>query len=505
MLTIQGMTIIREATISTHSQESAMREFTNCPGWTTMRSCSVLSTIILCILFTGALERGPSTGPLLCSAMSTSFPPGPLRGKQQSHQQQQQQEANRPPVSVAKPPPPCPFFVIERLGESVMSYNDDADGNPHAVLQAMSQLCKASLGKNGCSNTEMFSAIDPASFKQRLEECADANEMYVAYEMRAVSSPGMPPPEHNLFVRAKGPSRARQHPQQYNPLRDEEVATSPPLVGVFMDMDAPLPRSHQRPLQRFDPSQQRRTVPPPQRLPERIPPLHYDFYDDKERVYYAKGDLVGVAEISHQPYSLGHFDLEGRATVEEANRRPVVNHLVVAERARTSGIGTRLLEACEKHILEFWRMDELTVEVTDGTADNEAGDDSGGALKFLLNREFDIIFSDYTYDSSNHGTNRRVLRKFFGPMARTLKQQQEQKKRENQSVESFGAAPNTRQRPPRTTGTIVDVSFTDDEEISYSFEDSTKHVQQAYTSSSPEAYSQASVRCDPIGLKKGIF
>jgi GNAT superfamily N-acetyltransferase len=386
----------------------------------------------------------------------------------------------------------------------MMSFADDEDGNAHSTLRAMNRLCMEALDKNPCS--DKADTIDPQSFRRRLEECADSNEVYVAYEMKAISPPGMPPPERNLFVRAKRSSSSP--PSRRDPFHHGDGgAPSPPHfhIGGFMEIDVyadPTPR--QRSLQRFDPPQQRRPDQSKNRVPHQSPPPQYDFFDSEERIYYAKGDLVGLAEISHQPYSLTQFGLGAGATTDDVNCRPVVNHLVVAERARTSGIGSRLLQACEKHILEFWRMDELTVEVYE----NDGGDvDKGGALSFFLNRDFDVIFSDYTYDSSNHGTNRRVLRKFFGPMAYSLKQKQEQQKREQLRMQTSGATSRNRQSPLRNTGTIVDVSFSDDKETTYSNEGSTEFEQEVIvpTTMAPSSRNQVSVRCDPVGLHNRIF
>lgn len=482
-----------------------MARKTNCVG-----SCSFMNTVMMCLLLTSIpAERGSRVGPglITCSALSTRYHPVPPRGQEQVWKQQRQQSESESepigPVSGSKPPRPCPFYVVERVRERMMSFADDVDGNPHATLRAMNQLCMEGFGKNVCS--EKAVTFEPSSFRRRLEECADSNEVYVAYEMKAISPPGMPPPERNLFVR----STRSPHASRRDPFRDEREmgAPSPPLfhIGGFMDMDLDADRiRNRRPRQRFDPRQQ------PQ---QSNPPPHYDFYDSEKRIYYAKGDLVGLAEVSHQPYSLTLFDLGERGTAGDASYRPVVNHLVVAERARNSGIGSRLLEACEKHVLEFWRMDELTVEVYDDDHDDEGdvnhADMGGYALGFFLKRGFDVIYSDYTYDSNNHGTNRRVLRKFFGPMAHSLKQKQEQQKREQLRGQTFGGTPGSRQGRQRNTGTIVDVSFTDDEEVTHSAgEGPAAWDEEDYitpTTMSPSSNSQGSIRCDPVGLHNGIF
>jgi GNAT superfamily N-acetyltransferase len=490
----------------------------------TLGSSSFMSTTVLYLLLTSFLTEKRShggSGLALCSALSTSYRPGPHLGQEQVWTQLRQQPEPGPtaPVSGCKTPRPCPFYVVERVRESMMSFADDLDGNPHATLRAMNQLCMEGYGKNICS--EKAAVFEPGSFRQRLEECADSNEVYVAYEMKAISPPGMPPPERTLFVRStpspslSSPASRRDQSRDKNEMR----VPSPPhfQMGGLMDMDMHTdPTSSQRQRQRVDPvqQQQQRRQQQERRIPQQgNPPSNYDFYDSEKRMYYSKGELVGLAEVSHQPYSLTKFGLGERGTSDDANCRPVVNHLVVADRARTSGIGSRLLEACEKHILEFWRMDELTLEVYDDDCvidgDVTNADMGGDALNFFLKRDFDVIYSDYTYDSNNHGTYRRVLRKFFGPMAHSLKQKQEQKKREQLRGQSFGGTPGSRQGSQRNTGTIVDVSFTDDREVSYSAGEEPKEWDEedyiTPTTMSPSTNNQGSIRCNPIGLHNGIF
>jgi GNAT superfamily N-acetyltransferase len=58
---------------------------------------------------------------------------------------------------------------------------------------------------------------------------------------------------------------------------------------------------------------------------------------------------------------------------DEPASRPVLRNLVVAEHAQNSGIGTRLVEACERHVQSHWQMKELVVEVDDLWGDQNEG------------------------------------------------------------------------------------------------------------------------------------
>ncbi|KAG7350709.1 acetyltransferase GNAT domain containing protein [Nitzschia inconspicua] len=94
---------------------------------------------------------------------------------------------------------------------------------------------------------------------------------------------------------------------------------------------------------------------------------------EKEAPMWVKGNLVGFVEVVHVPYSLGDLDDPDMLTAGMKPHRAVLRNLVVAKHARNSGIGTRLLEACERHVQNHWQMNELVAEVDDLWSESNNG------------------------------------------------------------------------------------------------------------------------------------
>jgi ribosomal protein S18 acetylase RimI-like enzyme len=91
----------------------------------------------------------------------------------------------------------------------------------------------------------------------------------------------------------------------------------------------------------------------------------HDKSDAPTTALWVKGNMVGFVEIVYSPYSLGDLDGPDMLNAGMKPYRPVLRNLVVDENARNSGIGSRLLEACERHVQIHWQMKELVVEVDD--------------------------------------------------------------------------------------------------------------------------------------------
>ena len=68
-----------------------------------------------------------------------------------------------------------------------------------------------------------------------------------------------------------------------------------------------------------------------------------------------------------------------------SNTRPVLTNLAVLKRFRGCGIGSKLLEACEEHVVRDWNMNEIVLEVEDYN-------DSG--LSFYKRKGYTVLFSD---------------------------------------------------------------------------------------------------------------
>jgi ribosomal protein S18 acetylase RimI-like enzyme len=128
---------------------------------------------------------------------------------------------------------------------------------------------------------------------------------------------------------------------------------------------------------------------------------------DAATTMWVKGNIVGFVEIVYTPYSLGDLDDPDMQMAGMKPHRPVLRNLMVAEHARNSGIGTRLLEACERHVQTHWQMKELVVEVddlqSDSTNQGEEQDQQlvcedtplrSSAVEFFRRKGYDVVLSD---------------------------------------------------------------------------------------------------------------
>jgi ribosomal protein S18 acetylase RimI-like enzyme len=93
---------------------------------------------------------------------------------------------------------------------------------------------------------------------------------------------------------------------------------------------------------------------------------------------FVRGRILGFTEITQRPYGLGGVD-------DATPNRAVLTNLAVSPIARKSGIGSKLLKACEDHVVRKWDMKEIVLEVEDY---------NGNALEFYSKRGYQIMFSD---------------------------------------------------------------------------------------------------------------
>jgi ribosomal protein S18 acetylase RimI-like enzyme len=108
--------------------------------------------------------------------------------------------------------------------------------------------------------------------------------------------------------------------------------------------------------------------------------------DGKGDADYVRGDLLGFVEITQRSYNLGPDD--------ETDERPFLTNLAVSNKARQSGIGSQLMEACERHVVDVWNMKDVALEVDY---------DNSNALAFYSKRGYQHIFSSSAcqrYDAS---------------------------------------------------------------------------------------------------------
>ena len=105
---------------------------------------------------------------------------------------------------------------------------------------------------------------------------------------------------------------------------------------------------------------------------------------------FVKGDLLGFVEITQRAYGLGDaVASEDNDNDDDDNNltimRPILTNLAVRQDARTSGIGSKLLNACEQHIVRQWNMKECVLEVEDYNT---------SARNWYQNRGYQVLFSD---------------------------------------------------------------------------------------------------------------
>ena len=118
---------------------------------------------------------------------------------------------------------------------------------------------------------------------------------------------------------------------------------------------------------------------------------------------FVRGEIFGFCEITKRAYGIGQVN-------EMESDRPVLTNLAVSKTARELGIGSKLLDECERHVAYNWKFNEIILEVDDYNAP---------ALDFYGKRGYDIIFSDPAsrrYDVSGFflkkvRCTRRIMRK----------------------------------------------------------------------------------------------
>jgi len=119
---------------------------------------------------------------------------------------------------------------------------------------------------------------------------------------------------------------------------------------------------------------------------------------------YVKGGIVGFVEVTERAYGLGNpYDNLPRRSHKKrslSNMRPILTNLSVKAKARKSGIGSQLLEACEKAVSSWDDNTEIILEVEI---------DNPSASEFYKKRGYEELFTDPTCRRFN--TNGLVLRK----------------------------------------------------------------------------------------------
>jgi len=111
--------------------------------------------------------------------------------------------------------------------------------------------------------------------------------------------------------------------------------------------------------------------------------------EPKGNTDYLKGKIVGFVEVTERSYGLGEpYDNMPRRKHKHqssCNTRPILTNLAVKAEARKSGIGSQLVEACEKEVLDWSEKAEIILEVEIDNPD---------ALDFYKKRGYEALFTD---------------------------------------------------------------------------------------------------------------
>lgn len=98
---------------------------------------------------------------------------------------------------------------------------------------------------------------------------------------------------------------------------------------------------------------------------------------------YVRGEVLGFVEVTKRPYGVGSDVVHEEA----AATRPVLTNLSVEYTCRGSGMGSKLLDLCEREVVRQWGGYEIILEVEH---------DNASALAFYQKRGYQELFEDPT-------------------------------------------------------------------------------------------------------------
>jgi ribosomal protein S18 acetylase RimI-like enzyme len=271
--------------------------------------------------------------------------------------------------------------------------------------------------------------LQAADLKVRRNWYPDTNEMFIAFEVVLANE------DEYLFLGGGGGDDNDKSRTAWQRIRNRKTtkpsaSTKKELKPLILDVDHIYNLSSLRQKQNEIQSQQQRISDAGDGSPtnsskslkiELLQRLSNDDDDNNSNTdNFVKGDILGFVEITQKPYGLGLGSEEeeeddgggGKGGVTPI--RPVLTNLAVAERARKYGIGSKLVDRCEDHVRNVWKLNEMVLEVEDY---NEA------ALQFYIKRGFRVMYSDPAsrrYDLSGLfpekvRCRREILRKVYGP------------------------------------------------------------------------------------------
>ena len=106
---------------------------------------------------------------------------------------------------------------------------------------------------------------------------------------------------------------------------------------------------------------------------------------------YARGEVIGFCEVTERPFGIVETDAGDTTMTSEpggfvVRDRPLLTNLSVKKEARKSGIGGRLLEVCERAVMDWDNsVKEMILEVED---------DNPNALAFYKKRGYEVVYTD---------------------------------------------------------------------------------------------------------------
>jgi len=117
---------------------------------------------------------------------------------------------------------------------------------------------------------------------------------------------------------------------------------------------------------------------------------------------FVRGPVLGFVEVTQRHFGIGKIEEDSDDEREDEfaqnifsnksfkkavspEKRPILTNLSVRSTVRRSGVGSKLVEACEQAVLREWKKSEIILEVED---DNKL------AQEFYKNRGYKLLFED---------------------------------------------------------------------------------------------------------------
>lgn len=283
-----------------------------------------------------------------------------------------------------------PLFAHDPFLSSVFGYEDD-DVVSYRSHQRHEQQGRSShsMGKSAPSNNHIWGVEDPHMVDSQYEGTVVVEDNGGYYEYPY----GKETPKH------ESASSSSSHSQQHQGENYQQHQQPYPERELFRD--AVQSNREQQQEQARERSRQQR------------------FYEEGD-VLYVRGPLVGFVEVSNIPYNLGRVeDLEYAKAGMRSPKRPLVSHLAVERRARNSGIGSQLLEACERHVQVQWNAKEIILEVEENDDNGSIGLESDtvglsgsvAVINYLNRRGYEVLFaepSSQRYDPETGGVLEQI-------------------------------------------------------------------------------------------------